>query len=66
MYLQLLKLLCLCDKQNLAEWFFVWMAVNCGLYCNLVQVGIAKITGKAFVDGQKVLEVKEFTCDLVK
>lgn len=32
----------------------------------LLQVGIAKITGKAFVDGQKVLEVKEFTCDLDK
>lgn len=31
----------------------------------LLQVGIAKITGKAFVDGQKVLEVKEFTCDSV-
>jgi len=30
------------------------------------KVGIAKITGKAFVDGQKVLEVKEFTCALVK
>ena len=29
------------------------------------QVGIAKITGAAFVDGQKVLEVKEFTCSLV-
>ena len=31
----------------------------------LLKVGIAKITGKAFVDGQKVLEVKEFTCDSV-
>lgn len=30
------------------------------------KVGIAKITGAAFVDGQKVLEVKEFTCALVK
>ena len=30
------------------------------------KVGIAKITGSAFVDGQKVLEVKEFTCALVK
>lgn len=30
------------------------------------KVGIAKITGAAFVDGQKVLQVKEFTCALVK
>ena len=29
------------------------------------QVGIAKITGAAFVDGQKVLQVKEFTCSLM-
>ena len=29
------------------------------------QVGIAKITGAAFVDGQKVLEVKQFTCTSV-
>lgn len=27
-----------------------------------LQVGIAKITGAAYVDGTKVLEVKEFTC----
>ena len=33
------------------------------LVFSAVQVGIAKITGKAFVDGQKVLEVKEFTCN---
>jgi len=36
-----------------------------GAFLRALQVGIAKITGKAFVDGQKVLEVKEFTCDSV-